>query len=143
MKTKNKKQTSFASLPRDYEALCRFRLPRPIRDKVEYENMLEVAEAFAGFESHMTEDQNDYFDLVASLLEAWENEHVSWTRKTPVETLRHLIEDRDMTAADLSRILDSSSKLGPMILRGVRAITADHARKLGAFFGVPAGVFIE
>jgi HTH-type transcriptional regulator / antitoxin HigA len=143
MKTKKKKQISFTALPKDYEALCRFLLPRPIRDKTDYENLLEIAEAFAGFESQMTGDQNDYFDLITSLLETWENDHMKWARKTPLETLRHLLEDRAMTAADLSRILNSSPKLGPMILRGVRAITADHARKLGAFFGVPAGIFIE
>jgi antitoxin component HigA of HigAB toxin-antitoxin module len=33
--------------------------------------------------------------------------------------------------------------LGPMILRGERSITAEHARKLGKRFGLPAGVFIE
>ena len=143
MKTKTTKHPDFFAMPKDYEALCRFHLPRPIRDKADYENLLEIAEAFAGFESQMTGDQNDYFDLITSLLEAWENDHVKWARKTPLDTLRHLLGDRAMTAADLSRILDSSPKLGPMILRGVRAITADHARKLAAFFGVPAGVFIE
>src|SRR5271170_6642137 len=102
MKTKTKKNLSFPTLPKDYEALCGFHLPRPIRDKADYENLLEIAEAFAGFESQMTGDQNDYFDLITSLLEAWENDHVKWARKTPLETLRHLVEDRAMTAADLS-----------------------------------------
>ena len=143
MKAKAKNNIRFAALPRDYEALCRVRLPRPIRDKAEYESLLEIAEALAGFEEQMTADQDDYFDLVTSLLETWENEHVAWARKTPVETLRHLVGDRGMAGAELSRVLGVSPKLGPMILRGARAITADHARKLGAYFGVPAGVFIE
>jgi len=43
---------------------------------------------------------------------------------------------------DLSRILQSSAKLGAMILRGDRSITADHARKLGEYFKLPAGTFI-
>jgi antitoxin component HigA of HigAB toxin-antitoxin module len=48
-----------------------------------------------------------------------------------------------MSAADLSRVLGSHRTLGPMILRGERSITAEHARALGSHFGLPAGVFIE
>lgn len=141
MKTKNRLR--FADLQRDYAALCRFHLPRPIHDKAEYENTLEIAEAFAGFESKMTADQADYFDLLTSLLETWEAAHVKWRNMPPLKMLKHLIEEHGINATGLSRLLGASRQLGPMILRGERAITADHARVLGAHFGLPAGAFIE
>jgi len=143
MKTIRKNQLRFAALPADYAALCRMHLPRPIHDAAEYDNTNEIAEAFAGFENVMTAGQTDYFDLLASLLEAWETTRILASKKTPVETLRHLLDEHGLTATGLSRILDASPKLGPMILRGDRAITADHARQLGRYFNLPAGVFIE
>lgn len=143
MKTARKIRTRFADLPRDYAALCLLHLPRPIHDKREYENTLEIAEAFAGFESNMTADQEDYFDLLCTLLETWEAAHVQWRKVTPLETLKHLLEEHDLSATDLSRLLAASRQLGPMILCGERAITADLARALGAHFGISAGVFIE
>jgi hypothetical protein len=62
----------FADMPRDYEALCRLHLPRPIHDQADYENTVEIADAFAGFEKKMTPGQEDYFHLLCTLIEAWE-----------------------------------------------------------------------
>ena len=143
MKTKTRTKPAFADFPDDYAALCRLHLPRPIHDRAEYANTLEIARAFAGFEEQMNNDQKDYFDLLCSLLEAWERAHVKWKTRKPLDILRHLLGEHGMNAADLSRLLGASRQLGPMILRGERAITADHARALGAHFRLPAGVFIE
>ena len=38
----------FARLPKDYAGLCRLWLPRPLRDKVDFENMSEITDAMAG-----------------------------------------------------------------------------------------------
>ena len=65
----NTKHTqSFHAMPKDYAGLCGVFLPRPIHDKVGYENTVEIADVFAGFESEMTADQNDYFDLLCDLI---------------------------------------------------------------------------
>ena len=61
---------NFREMPRDYEALCRVYLPRPIHDRAEYENVAEIARVFAGFEEAMSGDQQDYFQLLCSLMEA-------------------------------------------------------------------------
>lgn len=143
MKTKSKTRLRFADMPKDYAALCRLHLPRPIHDKAEYGNTVEIADVFAGFEREMNTAQADYFDLLCSLIEAWDKEHVAWRKVGGLEILRHLVEEHSLSGADLSRILGASRMLGPMILRGDRAITADHARVLGAHFSLPAGVFIE
>ncbi len=132
----------FAEMPRDYVALCQVHLPRPIRDKAEYENTLEIAEVFAGFEGEMTAGQEDYFDMLCTLLEAWDKANVKWPHVTPLGILKHLIEEHKMSGADLSRLLGGSRHLGPMILRGNRSITADHARKLSAHFGLGVEAFI-
>jgi HTH-type transcriptional regulator/antitoxin HigA len=143
MKTSRKSTPNFREMPREYEALCRLHLPRFIHDQTEYESVAEIARAFAGFEDVMSGDQQDYFQLLCSLMEAWEAGRVKWPEVSPLQRLQHLLDEHGMSAADLSRLLGVSRQLGPMILRGERSITAEHARALGAKFGLPAGVFIE
>lgn len=132
----------FADMPRDYVALCQVHLPRPIHDKAEYESTFEIAEVFAGFEGKMTAEQDDYFDMLCTLLQAWDKANVKWPDVTPLGMLKHLLEEHKMSGADLSRLLGGSRHLGPMILRGERSITADHARKLSAHFGLGVEAFI-
>jgi HTH-type transcriptional regulator/antitoxin HigA len=141
MNTKGK--LLFANLPREYAAPCRLHLPRPVRDHAEYEDTLEVAEAFAGFETRMSKDQIDYFDLLAGLLEDWEALHVKWKKLPARKIIQHLLEEHDLSGADLSRMLGASRNLGTAILRGEREITIAHARALGARFGLPASTFID
>lgn len=51
----------FARLAKDYSGLCRLLVPRPIHDKVDFENVTEITDAMAG--RMLTADQEDYFDL--------------------------------------------------------------------------------
>lgn len=60
-----------------------------------------------------------------------------------VDVLRSLLKDHGLSGADLSRMLGASRSLGPMILRGERSLTAEHARVLRAHFYVDPGVFIR
>ena len=58
------------------------------------------------------------------------------------EILQHLLDEHDLRAADLSRILGASRNLGAMILRGDRNLTLAHVRKLGDHFKVSPGLFL-
>ena len=91
----------------------------------------------------MTADQEDYFDLLCTLIEAWDKEHVKWPKVGPLRLLKYLLENHGMNGADLSRLLGASRQLGPMILRGEREITAAHARVLGKHFALDPGAFIQ
>lgn len=140
MKTKTKIQ--FADLPKDYMALCRVFLPRPIHDAVDYANVAEVADAMALHQEDFTTDQTDYFDLLCTLMEEYDAEHVKWPKVRGVDVLKHLLEEHELAAADLSRILGGSRNLGAMILRGERNLTLPHVRKLAAHFKVGAEAFV-
>lgn len=142
MKTTNAKN-DFAKLPKDYVALCRMHLPRPIADKVDFENVIEITDQMAGHK--LTADQEDYFDLLCRLIEDFENEHLNLpTPKVKgVEALQHLLDSHDMSAADLSRLLDVHRTLGAMILRGERQMTLNHVRILAKHFAVSADLFVE
>ena len=140
MKTKN--TYNFGLMPKDYAGLCRVFLPRPIHDKVGYENTVKIADVFAGFEDRMTKDQNDYFDLLCDLIEKREKETVRPPKLHALALLKHLAEEHGLAGAAISRILGKSSSLGPMILRGERKITAEHAVVLARHFGLRPDAFL-
>jgi antitoxin component HigA of HigAB toxin-antitoxin module len=132
----------FARLPKDYAGLCRLLTPRPLHDKVDYENVAEITDAMAGHK--LTRDQEDYFDLLCRLIEDYEKEHaqLDTSKVTALEALQHLLDAHDMSAADLARLLDVHRTLGAMILRGERQLTLAHVRTLAKHFSVSADLFL-
>jgi len=140
MKTTQAK-VEFARLPKDYAGLCRILTPRPIHDKVDFEDVTEIADAMAGHK--LTRDQEDYFDLLCRLIEDYEKERVGAPKVTALEALQHLLDAHGLSAADLARLLDVHRTLGAMILRGERKLTLNHVRTLARHFGVSADVFLS
>lgn len=137
-----KTKLHFEEMPKDYAGLCGLLLPRPIRDRVDYDNVVEVTDAMVLWHKNFTADQRDYFEMLCNLIEDYDAEHVKWPKLKGREILRALLEEHDLAAADLSRILGGSRNLGAMILRGDRNLTLDHIRKLAAHFKVGPELFI-
>ena len=132
----------FEDLPKDYDGLCRVLTPRKIHDQVEYGNVTEITDAMALWRDDFSGDQADYFELLCAIIEDYDAAHVKWPKVTGAQMLKHLMDERDMSAADLSRLLGGSRNLGAMILRGERNLTVEHIGKLAAHFKVSPAVFI-
>ena len=115
-------------------------MPRPIHDKVDFKNVVEITDAMAGHK--LTPDQDDYFDLLCRLIEDYEKEIVDPPKVTGLEALQHLLEAHGMVAADLARLLDIHRTLGAMILRDERKLTLNHVRTLARHFHVSADLFL-
>ncbi|MCI0748676.1 MAG: hypothetical protein L0Y58_24985 [Verrucomicrobia subdivision 3 bacterium] len=130
----------FASLPKDYTGLCRLHLPRPLRDKVDFQNVVEITDAMAGHK--LTQDQQDYFDLLCRLLEDYEKDRVEPPAVAGLAVLQHLLTEHRMSAADLARLLNVHRSLGAMILRGERQLTLAHVATLANHFAVSADLFL-
>ncbi len=59
----------------------------------------------------------------------------------PVENLKFLLEENEMTASDLGRMLGDRS-LGSRLLNGVRSLSKNHIRVLSERFKVSPALFI-
>src|SRR6266542_3599821 len=92
----------FQDLPKDYAALCWVFLPRPIHDAVDYANVVEVTDAMVLWHQDFTRDQADYFELLCSLIEDYDAEHVKWAKVKGRDILQHLLDEHKLAAADLS-----------------------------------------
>jgi HTH-type transcriptional regulator / antitoxin HigA len=141
MKTKTK--LSFDQLPGDYAGLCRVHLPRVIRDRVDYDNTMEIVEAMVLHADQFTPDQKDYFELLSHLVADYDAAEVKWPKAKASGVLAHLMAERGMSAAALSRVLGTSRNLGGMILRGERRLTLDHVTRLAKHFHVSPALFLE
>lgn len=135
-----------------YDGLVAALAPRPLRDLTDYENAVEMIGRLAGYE--LNTDQEDYLEALAMFVERYEMEHPRnprgprgrgriQSRLKGIDMLRALLKEHGMSGADLSRLLNASRHLGPMILRGERNLTAAHARTLGEHFSLDPGVFIR
>ena len=120
-------------VPKTYAELVCLLMPRPLRDDLDYRNALGVLDAMAGFE--MNDDQEDYFEAIATFVEKYEAEHhaIGGHDLTPVELIRSLMDEHGMSESDLGRLLGDRS-LGHRILTGERELSKAHIRVLAEHF---------
>lgn len=128
---------NFARLPKSYSGLVALHMPRPIHDKVAYDNAVEVVHALAGHK--LNHDQDDYLAIMTKLVEDYESESVPEPKPVEgIEALKFLLGENDLTADDLSAIIGVNRSIAYRILKGGRNLTADHVKKLAARFAVSA-----
>jgi len=129
-------------IPKNYAQLVGLLMPRPLHDDVDYRNALAVLDVMAGFK--MNDDQEDYFEAVATFVEKYEAEHhaVDDAKMTPVELIRSLMAEHDMSESDLGRLLGDRS-LGHRILSGERGLSKAHIRILAEHFSLNPAALLK
>ena len=146
MKTLTQQQTrhfaSHADIPKTYRELCQTYLPRPIHDDAQDEEATAMMNALAVF-TKLNAEQRDYFEVLTEFVDEYDQgRKVCRPKVSGLDTLKFLLEQHDLSAADLSRILGASRNLGAMILRGERRLTLAHVRTLAGHFSVSADLFL-
>lgn len=126
----------------DFLSLCRSFPPKPIRNHGVYQDTCQVIATLEKDLPQLTTDQRDYLELLRQLVELYELKNSVSGKPRPLQLLRQLIDEHRLNKSDISRILDRSCSLGSMILSGQRAITEEHARRLGRYFGLRAEDFL-
>jgi HTH-type transcriptional regulator/antitoxin HigA len=133
--------TKFRDLPTNYARLTALYPPRPIHNEAKLAAATAMIDALAGHD--LTPDQDDYLDLVSSLVSSYEEQvrPVRVKHVTPVQALEMLLEETGMNASDLGRLLGSRD-LGSKILRGQRALNLRHIAVLCEHFAVGPELFL-
>ena len=133
---------SRADIPKTYRELCDLYLPRPIHDDAQDEEATAMMNALAVF-TRLNAEQRDYLDVLTEFVDEYDQgRKIRWRKISGLESLKYLLEENGMSAADLSRILGASRNLGAMILRGERQLTLAHVRTLAKRFSVSADLFL-
>jgi HTH-type transcriptional regulator / antitoxin HigA len=128
-------------LPKTYEKLVAMHVPRPLRDKVSYDNTVAIVDALAG--RPLNKDQDDYLEILSNLIESYEGENLpSFGRLTVPEIIKRLLEENRMTGEDLAKLLEIDGSMVRKILKGARNLTTDHIRRMCDRFSVRPDLFI-
>ena len=132
------------SLPGTLEELVGMMVPQAIRDDVQHDNVLEMIDTLMALR-RLTMGQGRYLETLVQLVETYEARHhsIETDKISGVEVLKHLLEENEMNASDLARLLDIHPSMGSKILQGDRSLTVQHLRKLAAHFKVSPALFLD
>ena len=92
-------------------------------------------------ESNRTPEEDSLFDLLAKLVEDYENQTEPEPAVAPNRMLAHLMEAQDLRQSDMVPIIGTRGRVSE-ILSGKRNISKTQAKALGEFFKIDPGVFI-
>lgn len=129
-------------LPTTWRALTGRLALRPIRDNAGLERARRIMDRLAVLDKR-SNDQDDFLDAMAALVEAYERERLADISADggPVEILRHLLDEHDMSASALGRLL-GHRETGAAILRGDRQMSKRHIAIIADHFAVDPGLFL-
>ena len=133
--------SSFAKLPKTYEALCRFHLPRTLHDEIELEAVTEIIDLMAGHT--LNRDQADYLETLAELAEAYESaNYKTFPALPPHEFLAAHLENIGMTATEWGKLIGIDRSTASRLLRGERKFNTNHVRKTAEVLNLEASLLI-
>jgi len=133
-----------SDLPGRFADIAHLLPPQAIQDDVHHENTVEIIDQFMTL-GKLTKGQTIYLETLVQLVQIYEAEHhaIDISRISGLDSLKHLLEENDMNASDLARLLDMHPTMGSKILRGERSLTVDHLRKLCNRFKVNPRLFMD
>ena len=113
---------------------------KPIRTRKDYEAALRTIEGL--MDAKRGTPEGDKLDILAILVEAYEAKHFPIDLPDPVEAIRFVMEQRNLTAKDLVPYIGRANRVYE-ILNRKRPLTLDMAWKLHVGLGIPAESLIK
>jgi len=130
-----------SAIPESYLKLtARFWL-RPIRTEDELDQATAIVNELA-MRDDLDEAEEDYFDVLTDLVEAYEAEHYPMPRLSGLEMLQGIMEDRGLSQVDVARGSGISTSTLNDIMTGRRKLNLKHIQALATYFKLPESVFL-
>ena len=115
--------------------------PRVIDTEEEYERLLnEVSQIMVSGEN-MTTEEAEVLQLLAVLIEQYEDQHYKIKTATPIDILQELMLVRGLKQKDLLEVFGSKG-ITSEVINGKRSISKNQAKALGQFFHVSPALFL-
>jgi HTH-type transcriptional regulator/antitoxin HigA len=126
--------------PEEYARLIAVSLPIPPRTEADNERLIEMLSALDERED-LTPEEAAFAELLAIVIEDFEEKHYALPAVAPQEALKALMEDRGLRHKDIAPVVGNKG-LTTEILNGRRKIGAAMAKRLAAHFHVPVELFL-
>ncbi|MEO5645723.1 MAG: transcriptional regulator [Bacteroidia bacterium] len=107
---------------------------KPIHTKKDYEHTLKRMEKIWGAKGGTPE--GDELDILATLVDKYEEEHFPIEAADPIEALKFIMEEKGIERKDLVKVIGDKSKVSA-ILNGNRALSKRMIKALHDAFGIP------
>jgi HTH-type transcriptional regulator/antitoxin HigA len=127
-----------------YGLLLMETLPSVISSEEELERLTEEVNRLMtkGIkQNELSPEEERLLELLAVLIETYEDEHYPMPELSPIEVLKFLMEERELKQSDLLHIFGSSG-ITSEVVNGKRSISKEQAKKLAKFFKVSVELFI-
>ena len=115
---------------------------RPIRSERDLERAIAVINSLIDRNTR-SPDEEDYLDVLGDLVEKYEHEHHPMPPVSYADMLRHLVEARDTTQAEVAAETGIAESTISEILTGKRGMNRRHIEVLARHFKVSPAVFIS
>ena len=102
---------------------------KPIRSEIDYDVALKAIERYFNKPPKKGTAEADRFDVLATLIEAYERVRWPIPEADPVDVIRYRMETRGYTQADLARVLGSRARASE-VMRGKRPLSLSMIRRL-------------
>jgi HTH-type transcriptional regulator/antitoxin HigA len=122
-----------------YKELLQQFQPRPIKSDEDLEKVQERVNSLLD-QPELTPDEQDYLDLLGTLIYEYEQTQDPIPDMYGVELLKILMEERGLLQKDLVSIFKTESIVSE-ILNEKRQLTARHIQELAEFFTISPAVF--
>lgn len=113
---------------------------KPIRTKADYERTLREIERLWGAKERTPE--GDRLDVLATLVEAYEQKHFPIDPPDPIEAIRFRLAQQGLDPGALVGVIGGRSRVYEVMQRK-RALSLEMIRRLHLRFGIPADVLIR
>ena len=115
---------------------------RPIRTDSEYREALKDVSALFDNEPELGTAEGDAFEIMITLIEAYEAKHFPLDLPNPIDAIKFRMEQSGLIAADLAPAIGRTNRVYE-VLNGKRALTLPMIWKLHDMFGIPAESLIK
>lgn len=114
----------------------------PIHTDEDYSAALKNVSALFDNEPEPGTPEGDYFDIMITLIEAYEAKQFPVDLPTPIDAIKFRMEQSGLSAADLAPAIGRTNRVYE-VLNGKRALTLPMIWKLHDLFGIPAESLIK
>lgn len=115
---------------------------KPIRTEADYDAALRAIEKYFDRPPRKRTPEADRFDVLATLIEAYERKRWPIDPPAPVDAILYRMETAGYTQADLASLLGSRSRASEVLNRK-RPLTLAMIRKLSREWNIPADCLID
>jgi HTH-type transcriptional regulator/antitoxin HigA len=123
-----------------FELVKQFPL-RPLRSEKDLDQAIKTVDRLAVKKS-LDRSERDYLDVLADLIERYEDQHHEIEPLADAEMLRFLIEQSGRSQIRLAHETGIANSTISAVLSGKRDLTRRQVVKLSAYFHVDPGVFL-